>query len=100
MMSDSPNEEVPSRNRTWGPGLNGEFAGKTGLERPNPNRKLLTILGVSAAVYPIVTSRGSTVFDAPKPGRLVLTKVRPGLIVLAGLWPYLTKMESLPPRRI
>src|SRR5271163_3506491 len=98
MMSDSPNEEVPSRNATCAVGVNGEFTGNSGLVRPKPNLKLLIRLGVNAAVYPTVTVRGVVVLEAPKPGRLVLTKVRPGLTAIEGACPYLTNNVSLPPR--
>src|SRR5260370_11923698 len=48
--------------------------------------------------YPNVSVREVTVFEAPKPARLVSTNVRPGLVPWKGFWPYFTVMVSLPPR--
>src|SRR5258708_32599678 len=48
--------------------------------------------------YPNVSVREVTVFEAPKPARLVSTNVRPGLVPWKGFWPYFTAMVSLPPR--
>src|SRR5260370_3758191 len=48
--------------------------------------------------YPNVSVREVTVFEAPKPARLVSTNVRRGLVPWKGFWPYFTVMVSLPPR--
>src|ERR1700723_759040 len=97
MMSDSPKLSNPL-TIICGPCGNGELIGKIGLDPPKPNRKLLTRFAETGGGYLRVRSLGEAVLDAPNPTRLLLMKVRPGLIATEGLWPYFTNRESFPPR--
>src|SRR5215472_5508758 len=88
MMFDSPKLSMV-RKLICGPSGNGVLGTKLGLLRPKPARNWLIRLEVNSMVWPTTTLRAFDVTFAPKLGRLLATKVRPGLAAASGFSPYL-----------